>query len=126
MVNDWVEKVTYKKVPLSKGLVLGGLNKLEQEYQFNYLPTDEELTSKLELAIILSKGGVQQEYSSLRFVSLAQLRGLLNNLIRAYVFFGRMKGEINTNNFRFKMLEVNRFVDDCFHCDPKKLKDYKE
>lgn len=120
------EKLVFSKVPLGGSVVVGGLSSLDQSYKFFFLPSEQELSSKLELAIILSRFGVQREYSSLRFSSLAQFRGFLNNVIRAYVFFGRMKGEVNSFNYGVRMCEVKQFVHDCFMCDPKSLKDYKE
>jgi len=106
--------VLLNKVFLSSQVVDGGLSRAEQSYSLFYIPKVGGLCSKLELAVVLRSGGFEQEYHSLRFSSLAQFKALINNVIRAYVFFGRVEGLINPRNFVFKRRELLRFVDDCF------------
>lgn len=113
------------KVPLSSGSVTGGLKLLEQKYTFFYLPKEGELPSKIEIAITLEKDGQQREYTSLRFQNMAQMRSMIHNLIKAYVFYGRVEGLISHSNYGYKMNEVLKFVTECFRADPNKLKNYR-
>lgn len=113
------------KIPLSSQIVTGGLKLLEQSCNIFYLPAEPGYTSKIEIAITLKDQGLQREYSSLRFESMAQMKGFINNIIRAYVFYGRVEGIIDHKNFHYKMCEIKKFVEECFRADPKALKTMK-
>lgn len=107
------------KVPLSEGKVNGNLDEIKQVYKFNYLPQEiidnKHYTAKIELAIMLEKEGLQQgAYRSLRFCSLAQMKGFISNLIKAYIFYGKQLNEINPRNFEFKLHDFQKFIDNAF------------
>ena len=116
------------KIPLSKGTMRGGLKDTYQEYNIYFLDKViekgiEVYSSKISLEHMIVKDGVsRQRPTSLRFTNEEQLKSLIHNLIKALVFWGKNEKTINQDNFQYKMIEIKRFVDDCFRADTEKLK----
>jgi len=120
------KKTKFNKVPLSEGKMTGGLKDLIQVYKFNFLPEEQGYCAKIELAIMLQRDKLSQgAYRSLRIKNMAELKGFIANAIKSYVFFGKMLGEINPNNFQYKMNQIKIFVDDCFRADLERLKEIR-
>ena len=106
----------------------GGLKDTYQEYNIYFLEKvvekgKEIYSSKISLEHMIVKDGVsRQRPTSLRFTNEEQLKSLIHNLIKALVFWGKNEKTINQDNFQYKMIEIKRFVDDCFRADTEKLK----
>ncbi len=99
-----------EKIQIAEGKIQGNLNSKYQHYSINYLPTDREFSAKIELAIMLKKEGfAADEYRSLRFTNLAQIRTFVIGLIRAYFLFAVETGEITSQNFKYRL---NKLFDD--------------
>lgn len=99
------------KIPIAEGQFEGNLKQYTQIYKINYMPKEKELSPKVELAVIMSKGDgtLDKEYSSIRFVSLPQIKSIIIGLIKSYFFFGKQIKEINTANYQYRL---NKFWSD--------------
>lgn len=106
--------MSLNKIPISEARIGGNLQTLSQVYRVNYMPEEiiegKKYDDKIELAILMEREGLTAgAYRSIRFTHLAQLRSLIIALIRAYLFLGKQRKEINQENYLYKL---NKFYDD--------------
>jgi len=95
------------KIPIAEGQVRGNLNELTQEYYINYMPEEEGMCPKLEIAILLTRDGVEKEkYRSIRFTNSAQIKSFIIGLIKGYFLFGKHSRYINTANYKFRLNQL--------------------
>ena len=88
------------KINIARREVSGNLKDLKQIYEINYLEKTNNLTDKVEIAILLErKNGDRYAYRSLRFNSLEELKQFIIDTIKAYSLITkkRLNDELSSN-----------------------------
>ena len=88
------------KVELAKGELQGGLKDSTQVYRINWLPRvfqDGKVVylEKIEFALITPTSDGESSYHSLRFLDPEQVRLFIFDLVKAYAYFKKERGELN-------------------------------
>lgn len=103
------------KIFIAKGELSGNLKEHKQTYYVDYMPEvykDGKLlyTDKVEIALVVpsEKGDGESIYRSIRTNDPAQLYLLIIDLLKAFAYFKKAKGELSTFNMNYYQADLSR------------------